>query len=58
MQDTTQVDYPRPRVSDAQHRHRIHLFTHVPQPCRRYGCGGCLGETAIMINPTFSLGEA
>ena len=27
-----------------------------PQPCRRYGCGGCLGETAIMINPTFSLG--
>ena len=27
-----------------------------PQPCRRYGCGGCLGETAIMGNPTFSLG--
>ncbi|MDD6621438.1 MAG: hypothetical protein PUE90_01760 [Bacteroidales bacterium] len=29
-----------------------------PQPCRRYGCGGCLGETAIMGNPMFSLGEA
>ncbi|MDY6105043.1 MAG: hypothetical protein SPH89_00160 [Candidatus Limisoma sp.] len=30
----------------------------LPQPCRRYGCGGCLGETAIMVNPTLSIGDA
>ena len=29
-----------------------------PQPCRRYGCGGCLGETAIVVNPTLSIGDA
>ncbi|MDY5900182.1 MAG: hypothetical protein SPK37_03775 [Candidatus Limisoma sp.] len=29
-----------------------------PQPCRRYGCGGCAGGTAFMGNPMFSLGEA
>ncbi|MDY5999194.1 MAG: hypothetical protein SPJ05_02940, partial [Candidatus Limisoma sp.] len=35
-------------ASDAMHRHRIQASTHVPQPCRRYGCGGCAGGTAIV----------
>ena len=30
----------------------------LPQPCRRYGCGGCAGGTAVMGNPMFSRGEA
>ncbi|MDY4942408.1 MAG: hypothetical protein SO082_04325 [Candidatus Limisoma sp.] len=45
-------------ASDAMHRHRIHPSTHGPLPCRRYGCGGCAGGTAIVGNPMFSLGEA
>ena len=27
-----------------------------PQPCRRYGCGGCAGGTAIVGNAGFSAG--
>ncbi|MDD7604083.1 MAG: hypothetical protein SPJ71_01090 [Candidatus Limisoma sp.] len=55
----------RPQTS-LRHDADVHSFLSTlrsmassgPQPCRRYGCGGCAGGTAIMGNPMLSVGDA
>ena len=56
LTSSTLTSYPLPLTSPLLPLHS--MACSGQQPCRRYGCGGCLGETAIVVNPTLSIGDA